>query len=87
MDSIVLVNRKLSRTLAYMVKQTEKKIQRNNSCIQSLRDTIIVSDRHNLQFLKAYLIEFTQREEERDFNNTLIELYVQFIEQKLRNKS
>jgi hypothetical protein len=80
------INKSLSRKLAYVAGRSEELIRRNNACIQSLRDTILISDRQNLLFLKAYLIEFVERETERNFKNNLIALYLQMIEQKLNNK-
>ena len=81
------IDKVLSRTLAYMAKNTEETIHQNNTCIQSLKDTIIMSNRRNLLLLKDYLIEFTQREAERNFENNLISLYLQLIDQQLKNKA
>jgi hypothetical protein len=80
------INKSLSRKLAYVAKRSEELIHRNNACIQSLRDTILISDKRNLLYLKAYLIEFTERETEKNFTNNLIALYLQMIERKLNNK-
>lgn len=87
MDHPFSTNRVLTKTLAYMAKHSEETIHRNNACIQSLRDTIIISNRRNLLLLKEYLTEFIHREAERDFTNNLIELYLQLIEQRLRNNA
>lgn len=81
------INRVLSKSLAHMATHSEETIHSNNACIQSLRDTIIMSNRTNLLLLKEYLTEFIQREAERDFTNNLIGLYLQLIEQRLRNKA
>jgi hypothetical protein len=86
MDYQFSINKVLSKTLAYMAKHSEETIHRNNTCIQSLKDTIIMSNRKNLLLLKDYLTEFTQRETERNFKNNLIGLYLQLIEQQLKNK-
>lgn len=87
MDYPFLIDKLLSRTLAFIAKNTEETIYRNNICIQSLKDTIITSNRRNLLLLKQYLTEFTQREAERNFENNLIGLYLQLIEQRLKNKA
>jgi hypothetical protein len=85
MNHSLLISKSLVRGLAYMSKRSEELISQNNACIQSLRDTILISDRTNLLFLKEYLTEFTKREMERDFKNNLIALYLQMIEEKLNN--
>ena len=81
------IDRLLSRTLAHMAKNAEETIHQNNTCIQSLKETIITSNRKNLLLLKDYLTEFTQRESERNFKNNLIGLYLQLIDQRLKNKA
>jgi hypothetical protein len=86
MNNPLLINKSLSKKLAYVARRSEELLHQNNACIQSLRDTILSSDKRNLLFLKAYLIEFTERETERDFNNNLIALYLKMIERKLNNK-
>lgn len=80
------VNKMLSKTLASMAKSSEETLHRNNACIQALKDTILLSNRNNLLTLKACLIAFTQREAERNFHNNLIGLYLQLIDQRLKNK-
>lgn len=87
MDFHFPINKMLSKTLASMAKRSEETLHHNNTCIQALRDTIVLSNRNNLLTLKAYLIAFTEREAERNFNNKLIDLYLQFIEQHLKNRS
>jgi len=86
MDSHFPINKMLSKTLACIAKRSEDTLHQNNTCIQSLKDTIISSNRNNLLTLKEYLIEFTQREGERNFHNNLISLYLQLIEQHLKKK-
>ncbi|QHT66406.1 hypothetical protein GXP67_06905 [Rhodocytophaga rosea] len=78
------INRVLSKTLAYMAKHSEETTHRNNACMQSLRDTIITSNRKNLLLIKEYLTVFIQSEAERNYNNTLIGLYLQLVEQQLK---
>jgi hypothetical protein len=86
MDFHFPINKMLSKTLASMAKHSEETLHRNNSCILALKETIILSNRDNLLTLKASLIEFTQREAQRNFPNKLISLYVQLIDQHLKKK-
>ncbi len=81
-----LINKRLSKTLASMAKQAEESLHRNNKCIQGLKHIIMVSNRDNLLTLKASLLAFTQREEERNFKIPMIDLYLQLIEQHLKKK-
>jgi hypothetical protein len=86
MDLHFPVNKLLSQSLALMAKRSEETLHRNNTCIQALKDTIVLSNRNNLLMLKAYLLAFTQREAERNFHNKLIDLYLQLIEQQLKRE-
>lgn len=86
MDFHFPVNNMLSKTLASMAKQSEETLHRNNASIQALKDTILRSNRNNLLTLKASLIEFTQRETQQNFQNKLIGLYLQLIEEHLKKK-
>ena len=69
-----------------MAKDAEQIPDRNNRCIQALKHTIQLSNRPNLLALKVHLTEFTQREAERNFDNLLMDLYLQFIEHHLRKR-
>ncbi len=87
MDYHFPINKRLSKSLAFMATHAEETLHHNNTCIQALKDTILLSNRNNLLTLKAHLIAFTQREAERNFSNQLIGLYLQLIEQHLKKKS
>ena len=79
-------NKMLSKTLASMAKHSEETLQWNNNCIQALKQTILLSNRDNLLVLKDSLVAFTQKETQSNFHNRLICLYLQLIEQRLKNK-
>ena len=86
MDFHFPINKMLAKTLASMAKHSEETLHRNNTCIQALKETILLSNRDALLMLKASLVEFTQREAQRNFSNNLISLYLQLIDQRLKNK-
>ena len=86
MDTVFPVNKFLSKVLALIANNSEETINFNNICILSLRRAMMSANRKNLLAIKAGLIEFTLRENEREFKNTLLELYLQLIEQQLRKK-
>ena len=81
-----LINKMLSKSLARMANHAEKRLSRNNLSIQALKDTILLSNRTTLLTLKAGLLAFTDREAERNFDNLLIGIYLQLIDQHLRKK-
>lgn len=87
MNAPFVVNKLLSKALALIAKNSEETINFNNTCIQSLKEAIMSSNRKNLLAIKASLKGFTMLENEREFKNILIELYLQLIEQQLRKNS
>lgn len=78
------INQMLSKTLASMAKCSEETIHHNNTCIQTLKNTIIGANRNTLLTLKSALLAFTQSETELNFHNRLVSLYLQLIEQQLK---
>lgn len=80
------INKKLFKTLAAQAQHSEQRLDRNNACLQVLKDTILQANRNRLLALKASLVAFTHREAERNFENKLLALYLQLIEQHLQEK-
>ncbi|WP_378410414.1 hypothetical protein [Rhodocytophaga aerolata] len=86
MDIPFPVNKMLIKSLAAMAKHSEETLHQNNTCLQVLKDTILVANKNGLLALKASLVAFTESEAERNFHNKLISLYLQLIEQHLKNR-
>jgi hypothetical protein len=86
MNTPFSIDKMLIKSLAAMVKHSEETLHQNNTCLQTLKDTILQANRNGLLALKTSLVAFTQTEAERNFHNKLIALYLQLIEQHLRKK-